>query len=138
MNRCERRWTVTDLATEANRAIDGALSWLLMRRDPEDELRTIYWEIDEERDRAHRKHGKSSMAAQPPDSIDRIVILLEEVGELAKEFNDARHRARSRPWWLRLLRPGRYATLDLPSVRKEAVQIAAMAADLAESIPKDR
>ena len=81
---------------------------------------SVYVEIANERERAHRKHQATSMEAQPVDAILRLAILMEEVGEVAKEFNEARHRGDETP--------------DLVAVRKELVQVAAMAACWADNI----
>lgn len=81
----------------------------------------IYGEVRAERERAHAKHGDTSMESAPPDDPTgrRLRILLEEVGEVAKEFNDAEHARRP---------------VDLAAVRKELVQVAAMAAAWADVI----
>jgi NTP pyrophosphatase (non-canonical NTP hydrolase) len=82
----------------------------------------IYDEIRAERDRAHAKHAETSMEAQPIDALLRLAILMEEVGEVAKEFNEARHRAaRGGP------------DLDITALRKELIQTAAMATAWADA-----
>lgn len=81
--------------------------------------RTVYDEVKAERERAHALHGDTSMEAFPADSLDRLAILTEEVGEVAKEFNEARHDGRS---------------VDLAKLRKELVQTAAMALAWADAI----
>ena len=83
----------------------------------------IYGEVRAERQRAHTLHGDTSMESYPVDSLDRLAILTEEVGEVAKEFNEARHDNRS---------------VDLVRLRKELVQTAAMAAAWADSIETRR
>jgi NTP pyrophosphatase (non-canonical NTP hydrolase) len=80
----------------------------------------IYDEVSEERSRAHAKHGDKSMEGWPANSPMRYMILAEEVGEVAKEFNDA------------AARDGRQ--LDYPALRKELIQVAAMAAAWADRI----
>lgn len=82
--------------------------------------RGIYEAIASERSRAHAKHGATSMDVWPVDSLDRLATLTEEVGEMAKEFNDARHVGRP---------------VDLAALRKEMVQTAAMAAAWTDTIP---
>jgi hypothetical protein len=74
----------------------------------------VWYECQQERLRAHRKHGDTSMESAPPDDPTgrRLRILLEEVGEVAQEFNDAEHEGRP---------------VDLGRVRKELIQVAAMA-----------
>lgn len=83
---------------------------------------TIYDEMRAERQRAHAKHGETSMESYPTDSLDRLAILLEEVGEVAKEFNEARHRQ---------------GPVSLAALRKELVQVATMAAAWADRITAD-
>jgi hypothetical protein len=60
------------------------------------------------------KHGDTSMESAPADDPTgrRLRILLEEVGEVAQEFNDAEHERRP---------------VDLGRVRKELIQVSAMA-----------
>lgn len=78
----------------------------------------IYREIDAERRRAHAKHGPKSMESAAPHDMKRLRILMEEVGEVAREFNEA--DIADRP-------------LDLVATREELIQVAAMAAAWAES-----
>lgn len=82
---------------------------------------SIYDEIRYERNRAHVKHGATSMESAPPDDPTgrRYRILSEEVGEVAREFNDAEHDQHP---------------VDLARVRKELIQVAAMAAAWADRI----
>lgn len=80
---------------------------------------TVYEEIRAERDRAHAKHGDKSMEGWAPNSLMRYTILAEEVGEVAKEINDAA-----------LFNDG----LNYPALRKELIQVAAMAAAWADKI----
>lgn len=79
---------------------------------------SVYDEIRAERERAHAKHGATSMEQAPVDSHDRLAILTEEIGEVAKEFNDARHRG---------------GPIDRVALRKELIQVAAMAAAWADA-----
>jgi NTP pyrophosphatase (non-canonical NTP hydrolase) len=78
----------------------------------------IYDEIRAERQRAHAKHGDTSMEAMPADSLDRLAILLEEVGEVAREFNEARHDGTTADQW---------------RLRHELIQVAAMATAWADN-----
>lgn len=81
-------------------------SWLLISSiDVGEELRS-------ERIRAHEKHRDHSMEFWPTLSPERYLVLAEEVGEVAKEFNDA--KVEDRP-------------IDVAALRKELVQVAAMA-----------
>lgn len=48
----------------------------------------IYAEIAAERERAHAKHGDKSMESAAWDDMKRLRILMEEVGEIAKVFNE--------------------------------------------------
>lgn len=74
-------------------------------------LTAIYAEVAAERLRAHAKHGDTSMESFPVDDLNRYTILVEEIGEVGKEFNEARHDGRS---------------VDLARLRKELIQSAAM------------
>jgi NTP pyrophosphatase (non-canonical NTP hydrolase) len=77
------------------------------------------WEaVREERIRAHQKHGDTSMEASAPNTYRRLAILMEEVGEVAREFNEAEHG--NRP-------------VDLALLRKELIQVAAMAGAWADA-----
>lgn len=89
-------------------------------RHPEEgeEEADVLDEILAERIRAHEKHGATSMESATPTAARRLSILVEEVGEVAKEFNDAEHE----------LRP-----VDLEKLRKELIQVAAMAASWADA-----
>lgn len=80
----------------------------------------IFAEVRAERHRAHLKHGDTSMESSPAtDPVGRRHrVLVEEVGEVAKEFNDAEHDGRP---------------VDLAKVRKELIQVAAMAAAWADA-----
>lgn len=82
----------------------------------------IYDEIDDERRRAHAKHGATSMEATPVDDMNRLAILLEEVGEVAFEFNEARHASRR---------------IDVMKLRTELIQIAAVATAWADACSQD-
>lgn len=83
--------------------------------------RAVYDEIADERERAHAKHGRNSMEARPSGSFFRYTILAEEVGEIAKEFNEAEIR-------------GGQHTLDYERLRTECIQVAAMAAAWADRL----
>lgn len=75
----------------------------------------IYVLIRDERVRAHLKHGAKSMESANWDDMKRLRILLEEVGEIAKVFNELDAGA-----------------IDAPEAMRqcsvEAMQVAAMAA----------
>lgn len=79
----------------------------------------IYAELAAERARAHAKHGATSMESYPVDDLNRLAILTEELGEVAMEFNEARHDDRP---------------VDLTRLRKELLQTAAMATAWADAI----
>lgn len=83
----------------------------------------LYDEITVERERAHEKHGDTSMESFDTDDMNRLAILMEEVGEVAREFNEARHGDRP---------------LDVGRLRKELIQTAAMAVAWADAIDKGR
>ena len=80
---------------------------------------SIWDEVRVERERAHAKHGDRSMESWIPASMLRLSILLEEVGEVAREFNEA------------ALGDG---AIDLASLRAELIQVAAMAGAWADAI----
>lgn len=82
----------------------------------------VYADIATERDRAHAKHGDKSTEAEPWQDPRgrRLRILLEEVGEVAAELNDA--EVEDRP-------------VDAARLRAELVQVAAMSAAWADAIP---
>lgn len=84
---------------------------------------TVWNEVEAERARAHTKHGATSMESMDPLALIRLSILMEEVGEVAREFNDARHHG---------VEP------DASALRKELIQVAAMAgawADVLGALP---
>ena len=82
----------------------------------------VWGEALVERAAAHIKHGSKSMESGPWTDPRRLRILLEEVGEVAKEFNDADIEDRDP---------------DPARVRKELVQVTAMAGAWADAVPKD-
>ena len=79
----------------------------------------IYAEVRAERERAHAKHGDKSMESWAASDYARLSILMEEVGEVAREFNDAEIGERD---------------MDLTAVRAELIQVAAMAVAWADAI----
>jgi NTP pyrophosphatase (non-canonical NTP hydrolase) len=79
----------------------------------------VWIEAAEERARAHRIHRDHSMESAPATSERRLRILFEEVGEVAKEFNDAEVEARP---------------IDTAKLRKELIQVCAMAGAWADVI----
>jgi NTP pyrophosphatase (non-canonical NTP hydrolase) len=89
---------------------------------------SVYDEIAAERQRAHAKHGDTSMENLPATDMTRLSVLMEEVGEVAREYNEARHRTHRN-----LLPQGeRETAVDLAALRKELIQVAAMAAAWAD------
>lgn len=90
--------------------------------NPGPRMTLVYREVRDERERAHSKHGATSMESFDDDDMNRLAILVEEVGEVAKEFNEARHDDRP---------------VDLAKLRKELIQTAAMALAWADAIPAD-
>lgn len=85
-------------------------------------LPDIWTEVHAERERAHAKHGDKSMEAAPWTAERRLRILLEEVGEVAREFNDAEIEGRR---------------VDAAAVRRELLQVAAMAGAWADVCPTE-
>ena len=91
---------------------------------------SIYGEVLAERERAHRKHGATSMEMLPVTDMTRLSVLVEEIGEVAREFNEARHRTHAEL----LPQTEREQSIDLAALRKELIQVAAMAAAWADAI----
>lgn len=85
------------------------------------EVGSVYDEIRSERERAHAKHGDKSMESWSPADYARLAILTEEIGEVAREFNEAEIHERDP---------------DMAALRKELIQVAAMAAAWADSIDR--
>lgn len=81
---------------------------------------TIYDDIDRERQRAHAKHGASSIEGRPSADPGRLAILVEEVGEVARNLNDRRHNGTT--------------DADIAALRAELIQVAAMAVGWISSI----
>lgn len=75
--------------------------------------------IHAEAERAHELHGETSMRSFEPVALDRLAILMEEVGEVGRVFNEARHRG---------------SVANLSHLYSELVQVAAMAADWANAV----
>lgn len=74
--------------------------------------------IQMEATRAHILHGENSMLG-PATSDRRMTILTEEVGEVAKEINDAKVEGRE---------------IDYDHLVKELIQVGAMAGTWIEAI----
>lgn len=81
----------------------------------------IWSEVRAERARAHAKHGDKSMESFDACDYALLAILAEEVGEVAREFNEAE-------------RSGKF---DLKALRAELIQVAAMAGAWADMIDGD-
>lgn len=92
----------------------------------------VWAEVHAERVRAHKKHGESSMESLPVTDMTRLSVLVEEVGEVAREFNEARHRVADGL----LPQSARERCLDLDALRKELIQVAAMAGAWADALPQ--
>ena len=81
---------------------------------------SIWDEVAAERARAHAKHGDKSMEAADWADMKRLRILIEEVGEVARAFNE---------WDL-----GHLTTSEVRAeVRAECIQVAAMAGAWADA-----
>lgn len=81
----------------------------------------IWAEVQAERLRAHAKHGDTSMeSADPldPEGVRRDIIT-EEWGEVAKEYNEARHERRQ---------------VDCARLRAELIQMSAMTGAWADAL----
>jgi NTP pyrophosphatase (non-canonical NTP hydrolase) len=83
-------------------------------------LRSSLWaEIVAERERAHRKHGDTSMESCHPMADRRLRVLTEEVGEVARVLNDREHD---------IAKGSNLAEARaLLHLREELIQVAAMA-----------
>lgn len=79
-------------------------------------MSALHDEVDAERERAHRKHGATSMRNSAWDAHRRVSILTEEVREAARVLNDCEHGIHDEH-------------SALPALRHELVQVAAMAMD---------
>lgn len=80
---------------------------------------SIWQEAERERYRARAIHGDKCMDAYDPTDLKRLAILMEEVGEVAKEFCDGE-----------LYGDG----VDLQALRSELIQVCAMAGAWADAI----
>jgi len=92
--------------------------------------RSVWDEVQQERERAHAKHGKTSMEALPDTDLTRLTVLMEEVGEVAREFNEARHRAHQMGW----ATADAFGPAERASLRDELIQVAAMAGAWANAL----
>lgn len=89
-----------------------------------DHLRRGVWvEIVAERERAHAKHGATSMESCDRFADRRFRVLGEELGEVAEVLNDREHFARIELSSVALEAEARWAA----RLRSELVQVAAMA-----------
>jgi hypothetical protein len=88
----------------------------------------VYGDIRAQREKAHAVHGPTSMEALAITDPARLAVLVEELGEVARELNDARHHTSSPSSAV----PG--ANLD--RLRSELVQLAATAAAWADNIDR--
>lgn len=98
--------------------------WPVRVRRAFGEAPDVFDEARQERARAHAKHGETSMESTPAsDPLGRrFRILTEEIGEVAQEFNDAEHERRP---------------VDLAKLRKELIQVAAMAGAWADACDQE-
>jgi hypothetical protein len=82
----------------------------------------VYRDVHLERERAHAKHGAkgNSREDQPWTDAEWLPILTEELGEVAHELTYDAHQHADRAYWL----------------RKELVQVAAMACAWVDSIDR--
>lgn len=88
---------------------------------PLDRDEDVYAEIHAERVRAHEKHGPTSMERLDIDDGIRLAVLTEEVGEVARCLNEARH-------------DGSLTNIAACGLRAELIQVAAMAAAWADAV----
>ena len=93
--------------------------------------RDAVWKVAKsERIRAHMKHGDTSMEALPVTDMTRLSVLMEEVGEVAREFNEARHRTHADL----LPQAEREQSIDLSALYNELIQVTAMAGAWADRV----
>lgn len=90
----------------------------------------VWQEVRAERMRAHAKHGASSMETLPAHDLTRLSVLIEEVGEVAKVLNDARHRGARLGWDPADGISGE----EKRELRAELIQVAAMAGAWADAL----
>lgn len=90
----------------------------------------VWADVAAERARADAKHGATSMERLPPTDMTWLSVLVEEVGEVAREFCDARHRAHPGL----LPQAEREQSIDRQALRTELVQVAAMAGAWADRL----
>lgn len=91
--------------------------WTNRRRPVAD----LYAEIQAERERAHLKHLPTSLEKNAYDDGSWLPVLTEELGEVSRAVNDYRH--------------GAISEAEMRSeMRKELIQLAAMAAAWVDSI----
>lgn len=93
-------------------------------------MSTVYEEIAAERARAHAKHGAASCEGLPSLDLNRLAILMEKVGGVAREFNELRAWQEKHPnlnaaTWL--------ADYLWTHLRAEVIQVAAVASGWADS-----
>lgn len=99
---------------EALNRFDGATG-------PARAMRRIFDEVWAEQERAHAKHGDTSMRSARVFDHRRVTVLAEELGEVARVLNDRDHAL-----------AGDVEAMKL--IRGELVQLAAMACDWLLSI----
>lgn len=86
---------------------------------------SIYHEIDGETARAIEKHREDAIQrfAATDRHADILAILVEEVGEVAMELNEMRHRYKATG-----------ETQDTDHLREELIQVASVASRWAEAL----
>lgn len=102
-------------------------------------MATVYDEIRAERERAHTKHGPTSMENSPVDALYRAAVLGEEIGEAQEATMLAVMGLLLGSLSLRVQRTmidGHHEGdgPDLSALRTELIQVAAMAAAWADRI----
>ena len=75
---------------------------------------SIFEELRAERQRQEEKFGDNSMASPSLSDLQRLAILVEEVGEVAHALNEAALSPQDRSAWL-------------VEMRRELIQVAAVA-----------
>lgn len=95
----------------------------------------VYGDVHRERIRAHAKHDANggSMERKDFDDPSWLSVLVEEVGEVAKELCDHRHAVAADQWST----PDEHRAGHKRRLREELVQVAAMAVAWLDAIDLD-
>lgn len=106
----------------ARNIVDALLAAGWRPPEPAEPPTGIFAEVQAERERAHAKHGDTSMESKPWDAERRLTILTEEVGEVARAYNEREHG-------------NLVGDAFTAQLRSELIQCAAMATAWADVVP---